>query len=66
MSIGAVAGVDAIYESQRANDQENPKRRPKRSQTATDSIELSPDALAYLNSGDDEAGRDGQEIPWAR
>jgi len=63
MSIGAVAGVDPIYGSHQANDQRNPKRRPKPSPAVTDSVQLSPDALAYLSSADDEAEGDGHEMP---
>lgn len=52
MSISPVSPISAIYGSQPSQNQAPAGKKPAASETITDSVQLSPAALAQLQGGD--------------
>ncbi len=57
MSIPPVSSLSAVFGVQQAQNQGVPKHKPGATQQATDTVSLSPAALAHLQGGD--ADHDG-------
>ena len=58
MSIAPVSSVSAVYGSEPVQNQAVPKK-PTPTQSPTDSVQLSPAALAHLKGADADGDGDG-------
>lgn len=54
MSISPVSPVSPVYRSQTVQNQAPAGKKPGSSATPTDTVELSPAALAHLQAGDQD------------
>lgn len=59
MSISPVSNVNAVYGSQQVQNQGAPSQKPKAAETPTDTVQLSPAALAHLKGADADGDGDG-------
>ena len=59
MSINPVSNVSMLYGSQQVQNQGTPNKKPGTSQTPTDTVALSPAALAHLKGADADGDGDG-------
>ncbi len=57
MSINPVSNVSALFGVQQSQNQPSPKPKSSSTQEPTDTVQLSPQALAHLQGGD--ADHDG-------
>jgi hypothetical protein len=59
MSISPVSSVSAVYASQQAQNRGPANQKSKAAETPTDTVQLSPAALAHLKGADADGDGDG-------